>query len=85
MKKINDLLERFKQIQKDSEDNKDYILDLLKGNGIKNLKKDFIFITKNTIRVKSTPIVKNQIFLKQKILISEIQKNPVFKDINIII
>ncbi len=81
MKKISDLLNKFKQIAQEGDTLKDYIVSILNKNNIKNIEKKDISIYKSFIDIKTTPIKKSEIFLKQKNILSDLNSNPLLKTI----
>lgn len=83
MKQIGDLLGRFKKYTRDTEEVKQYIQFVLGKHSI-SLPVNKITVKKYTVFIQGTPIQKQTLFLKQKSIISDLQKHPLTKFISAI-
>lgn len=81
MRKLSDLLTKFHESLKESGELKNYIIGSLEKEGIKGLTLDDININKKNIYIKTTPIKKSEIFLKQKNILKLLNENPLLKEI----
>lgn len=75
MKQIGDLLGRFKKYTRDSTESKKYLQYILEKNGI-SVPLESITMKKFSALITGSPILKTQLFLKQKHLVSECKKHP---------
>lgn len=73
MLQLNQLLERFKNLTNTEKIKKQLIIEILEENKIP-IKIDQISILKNTLFIKSKPIIKTEILLKKEEVIKQIQK-----------
>ncbi len=85
MKHLRDFLSRFKEIQKQSIETKDTIISILESVGILKIKKEDISINNQTIFIKTSPIKKNELFLKKEIILNKIKEKPELKNITRIV
>lgn len=75
MLQINQLLERFKNLTNSEKIKKQLIAEIISNKKI-HIKIDQISISKNTIFIKTQPIIKTEIMLKKEEILKEIQKIP---------
>lgn len=75
MLQINQLLERFKSLANTEKAKKQLIIEILEKNKIPvNINQ--LSISKNTLFIKTQPIIKTEILLKKEEIIKEIKKIP---------
>lgn len=78
MFKINQLLDRFKNLTNTEKNKKEIIVKFFAENNIPIEVQQVSFLN-NTIFLKTKPIIKTEILIKKDILLSEIQKINDFK------
>lgn len=72
MLKLNQLLERFKNLTNNEKVRKQIIVDILINNEIP-ININQISVLKNTLFIKTKPIIKTEVLLKKEIILKQIQ------------
>lgn len=85
MKQLGDFLERFTHIAKKSDETKEYILSLFLSIGIQGISKKDIQIKGTVLFIKTSPVKKSEIRLKEKTLLSLLKESSVTKNIQKIV
>ncbi len=85
MLKLGDLLGRFSSIGTSNSLKKETILAALEDSGIKNVASSQISITGRSIKLKTTPLKKSEVFLKQDKIMKFLKDNPTTSEIDRII
>ena len=75
MLQLGQLLERFKGLTNTEKEKKQIIVEIFKKNNIP-ININQINISKNTIFIKTQPIIRTEIMLKKEEIFKEIQKTP---------
>lgn len=80
---LNQLLERFKNLTNSEKTKKQLIVEILINNNIP-AKIEQISFSKNTIFIKTQPIIKTELIFKKNKILDEIKKIPGLTTINMI-
>lgn len=72
---ISDYLERFKTIQIEKTQFKDFVVELIKKELNFDLDRDNVDLKKGIVYLKISPIQKNELFIKKQFLLGEFNKN----------
>lgn len=83
MLQLNQLLERFKNLTNTDKVKKQLIIEIFERNKIQ-ININQISISKNTIYIKTQPIIKTEILLKKEEFLNEINKIPGLNIISVI-
>jgi hypothetical protein len=79
---IKDYLEKFKIILKQKDDNIDLIINVIYQHINFKFNKNNIIIKNNIVFIKSSPIIRNEIFLKKGEILNSFKEKSIFlKDI----
>ena len=81
MKKIGDLLGDFAKIAQESVLLQETVAEAIRHAGVPIKNADQITIKGTFVRVRTTAIGKNELFLKQKRILDELAQNPLTKNI----
>jgi hypothetical protein len=79
---IKDYLEKFKIILKEKDENIDLIINVIYQHINFKLNKNNITIKNNIIFIKTSPIIRNEIFIKKQDILNSFKEKSIFlKDI----
>lgn len=73
MKNLNSLLSRFSKLLDKKTVIKEVIASIISANIGKSISTDDIFIEEGVLEIHSSPVVKNEIKIKEKNILSELQ------------